>query len=282
MKKLIINLVPTGIVPTKEMTPHVPLSPEEIVSDVLKCSGLGISMVHLHARDADGKPTYEKEIYAEIIEGIRAVKPELIIVASTSGRNFNEFEKRADVLNLEGVLKPDMASLTLGSVNFSRALSINSPDTIIRLLDRMNQQGVKPEFEVFDIGMVNYAHYLIKKDLITPPYYFNIILGNIAGAQGKLLHLGLIISELPDESYWSVAGIGNCSRSISATGIIFGNGVRIGIEDTIWYDDIGTVLATNYLLVERIVSIAEILERQIASPFDVRQMLQLPMRSGVA
>ncbi len=282
MKKLIINLVPTGIVPTKEMTPHVPLSPEEIVSDVLKCSGLGISMVHLHARDADGKPTYEKEIYAEIIEGIRAVKPELIIVASTSGRNFNEFEKRADVLNLEGVLKPDMASLTLGSVNFSRALSINSPDTIIRLLDRMNQQGVKPEFEVFDIGMVNYAHYLIKKDLITPPYYFNIILGNIAGAQAKLLHLGLIISELPDESYWSVAGIGNCSRSISATGIIFGNGVRIGIEDTIWYDDIGTVLATNYLLVERIVSIAEILERQIASPFDVRQMLQLPMRSGVA
>jgi 3-keto-5-aminohexanoate cleavage enzyme len=130
--------------------------------------------------------------------------------------------------------------------------------------------------------MVNYAHYLIKKDLITPPYYFNIILGNIAGAQAKLLHLGLIISELPDESYWSVAGIGNCSRSISATGIIFGNGVRIGIEDTIWYDDIGTVLATNYLLVERIVSIAEILERQIASPFDVRQMLQLPMRSGVA
>ena len=274
-RKLIINLVPTGMVPTKKMTPHVPLQPKEVVSDVLKCSGVGVSMVHLHARDTDGVPTYKKEIYAEIIEGIRAVNPDLVIVASTSGRTFNDFEKRADVLNLEGTWKPDMASLTLGSVNFSRELSLNSPETIIKLLGRMDQRGIKPELEIFDLGMVNYAHYLIAKGLIRPPYYFNILLGNIAGAQAKLLHLGLIADELPRESYWSVAGIGNCNRRVNAAGIIFGNGVRIGIEDTIWFDDARTILATNSSLVERVANLASILEREIASPADVRQMLQL-------
>jgi 3-keto-5-aminohexanoate cleavage enzyme len=275
MKKLIINLVPTGMVPTKKMTPYVPITSEEIVSDVLKCSGLGASMVHLHARKADGAPAYKKEIYAEIIAGIRAVNPDLVIVASTSGRTFNDFEKRADVLDLEGKLKPDMASLTLGSVNFSRELSLNSPETIIRLIERMDSRGIKPELEIFDLGMVNYAHYLISKGLIRPPYYFNILLGNIAGAQAKLLHLGLIADELPDESYWSVAGLGNCSLRVSAAGIIFGNGVRIGIEDTIWFDEARTILATNSTLVERVVHLASILEREIASPADVRQMLQL-------
>jgi uncharacterized protein (DUF849 family) len=278
MKKLIINLVPTGMVPTKKMTPYVPISPEEIVSDVLKCSRLGASMIHLHARDADGTPTFKKEIYAEIVGGIRAVNPDLVIVASTSGRTFNDFEKRADVLNLEGALKPEMASLTLGSVNFSRELSLNSPETIIKLLDRMDRRGIKPELEIFDLGMVNYAHYLITKGLIRPPYYFNIILGNVAGAQAKLLHLGLIAAELPDESYWSVAGLGNCNRHVNAAGIIFGNGVRTGIEDTIWFDEARTILATNSALVERVINLASILERDIASPTDVRRMLQLPER----
>ncbi|HBH17468.1 MAG TPA: hypothetical protein DDX14_00720 [Cyanobacteria bacterium UBA9579] len=93
MKKLIVNLCPTGMIPTKELTPHVPLSPEEIIADVLSCAKIGVSMVHLHARDADGKPAYRKDIYAEIISGIRNQRPDLIIVVSTSGRNFNEFEK---------------------------------------------------------------------------------------------------------------------------------------------------------------------------------------------
>ncbi len=275
MNKLIINLTPTGMIPTKEMTPHVPQSPAEIISDVLDCAQLGISMVHLHARDEEGKPTYRKEIYAEIIRGIRAKAPELVIIVSTSGRTYGEFAHRSDVLDLEGNLKPDMASLTLSSINFNKIASVNSPDMIIKLAGKMKDKRIKPELEVFDLGMVNYAHYLIKKGLIDPPYYFNIILGNIAAAQAKMLHLGLIVSELPENSFWSVGGVGDLQGRMNALGIVMGNGVRVGVEDNIYYDEERTMLATNRKLVERVVSFAGAMGRQIATPKETREALKL-------
>ena len=275
MNKLIINLTPTGMIPTKEMTPHVPQSPAEIISDVLDCAQLGVSMVHLHARDEEGKPTYRKEIYAEIIRGIRAKAPELVIIVSTSGRTYGEFAHRSDVLDLEGNLKPDMASLTLSSINFNKIASVNSPDMIIKLAGKMKDKRIKPELEVFDLGMVNYAHYLIKKGLIDPPYYFNIILGNIAAAQAKMLHLGLIVSELPENSFWSVGGVGDLQGRMNALGIVMGNGVRVGVEDNIYYDEERTMLATNRKLVERVVSFAGAMGRQIATPKETREALKL-------
>lgn len=274
MKKLIVNLAPTGVIPTKEMTPHVPLTPEEIISDVQKCSKVGVSMVHLHARDKDGVPTYKKDVFARIISGIKANDENMVIIVTTSGRTYPEFAQRADVLDLEGIEQPDMASLTLSSLNFNKIASINSPDTIIKLAEKMLEKGIKPELEIFDLGMVNYAHYLIRKELITPPYYFNIILGNIAAAQAKLLHLGLIVSELPENSYWSVGGVGDRQSAMNAIGAIEGDGVRTGIEDNIWYDDRST-LATNCALVSRVAAFAAALGRQIASPADVRRMLGL-------
>jgi uncharacterized protein (DUF849 family) len=140
----------------------------------------------------------------------------------------------------------------------------------------MQEQGIKPELEIFDLGMVNFAHYMIRKGLLQPPYYFNILLGNIAAAQAKLLHLGVIVSELPDDSVFCVAGIGNAQMDMNALGIIMGNGVRVGLEDNIWYDTSRTTLATNYSLVERIASIAKQLDRQLATPMEVRELLKLP------
>ncbi len=275
MKKLIINLAPTGMIPTKAMTPHVPVTPEEIAADSLKCLELGVSMIHLHARGEDENPTYKKEVYARIISAIRERNKNAILVVSTSGRTYSEFEKRAEVLELQADLKPDMASLTLSSVNFNKIASINSPETIMGLAEKMQEKGIKPELEIFDVGMVNYAHYLIKKELITPPYYFNIILGNIAAAQAKMLHLGLIVSELPENSYWSVAGVGSRQKDMNALGTIMGDGIRIGLEDNIWLNESENILATNYTLLERAVKIAEILERPLATPDEVRQMLNL-------
>jgi len=275
MKKLIINLAPTGMIPTKEMTPHVPLTPEEIIADVQKCGEIGLSMVHLHARDSDGLPTYKKDIFAKIISGIRTNNENMVIIVSTSGRTYQEFDQRAEVLDLEGDVQPDMASLTLGSVNFNKTASINPPDTIIKLAEKMRKKGIKPELEIFDLGMMNYAHYLIRKELIEPPYYFNIILGNIAAAQAKLVHLGLIVSELPEKSYWSVGGVGDRQGAMNAIGIVEGDGVRTGIEDNIWYDENRTTLATNYTLVERVTAFTTALGRQIATPSDVRMMLGL-------
>ncbi|MDF2659986.1 MAG: kce [Paenibacillus sp.] len=275
MKKLIINFAPTGMIPTKEMTPHVPIEPQEIVADVAECVRLGVSMVHLHARDPGGSPTFRKETFAEIISGIRGKHPELIIVVSTSGRNVSEFEKRSDVLNLQGDLKPDMASLTLSSLNFSRSASVNSPETIIALASKMKQNGIKPELEIFDLGMVNYAKYLIRKGLLEPPYYFNILLGNVATAQATLMHAGLIISELPPDSYYALTGIGNDQKRMNALGVIEADGVRVGLEDNIWSNRERQELATNVSLVRQVAGLAAAYGRPIASAAEVRTMLKL-------
>ena len=274
-EKMIINFAPTGMIPTKDMTPHVPVSPEEIVRDVQECAAMGISMVHLHARDEKGLPAWQPEIFRDIITEIRRTHKDLIIAATTSGRTYNEFEKRSAVLDLTADAKPDMASLTLSSINFNKVASVNSPDMILALVKKMKDKGIKPELEVFDLGMVNVAHYLIGKGLLEPPYYFNILLGNIAAAQAKLLHLGLLVSELPDDSIWSVTGIGDSQCRMNGIGIIAGDGVRVGLEDNIWFDEKRTQLATNAMLVGRIASMARVMGREIATPAEVRQMLRL-------
>lgn len=275
-KKFILNFAPTGMIPTKEMTPYVPIRPEEIINDVLSAVDLGISMVHLHARDrATGEPTYKKDIYAEIIQGIRKKEKDLILCVSTSGRNFHEFEKRSDCLNLEGGLKPDFGSLTLSSLNFNKQANINPPQMIQDLARMMLERGIKPELEVFDLGMINYAKYLISKRLLKAPYYFNLILGNIACAQADMLHLGLMVRELPEGSIWSVGGVGNYQLQMNVVAIVAGGGVRIGLEDNIWYDAERTRLATNRDLVERIVSISKAMGLVPFTPKEARELLKL-------
>ena len=233
MKKLIINFTPSGMIPTKQMTPHVPVSPEEIISESLESRKFGVSMIHLHARDKEGKPTYKKDIYEQIVKGIRDVDKDIIICLSTSGRSWSEFEKRSECLELQGSHKPDMGSLTLSSLNFNKQASVNSPEMIQMLAKKMLDNNIKPELEAFDVGMINYAKYLHKKGLINPPFYFNLILGNIACAQANILNLGLMVNELPDDSIWSVGGIGDAQLPMNVHGMTSGGGVRIGIEDNI-------------------------------------------------
>jgi uncharacterized protein (DUF849 family) len=273
-KKFILNFTPTGMIPTKAMTPKVPILPAEIVVQVGEAVKLGANMVHLHARDLqDGKPTYRKEVYAEIVTGVRARHPELVICLSTSGRDFPGFEERSQCLDLTGGLKPDMGSLTLSSLNFNSQASMNAPDMIKSLAKKMQDNGIKPELEVFDLGMINYAHYLISKGLITPPYYFNLILGNIACAQANLLSLGLMIKELPPESIWSVGGIGDYQLKMNAIGIVDGGGVRVGLEDNIYFDADRAQLASNSDLVKRIVDIATAVGRTPWSHREARALL---------
>ena len=275
-QKLIVNFTPTGMIPTKEMTSYVPISPSEIIEDVLKASEVGISMVHLHARDPKtGEPTYKREEYAKIIEGIRKYNPELVLCVSLSGRNFSEFEQRADPLFLEDSLKPDMGSLTLSSLNFNATASTNSPQMIQDLSKTMLEKGIVPELEAFDIGMINYAKYLERKGLIEPPYYFNLILGNIACAQANLLNAGIMVNELPENSLWSMGGIGNAQLRINSLSIAMGGGVRVGIEDNIWYDTKRTRLASNVDLIRRIHTIAEANEREVMRPIELRKVLNL-------
>lgn len=279
----IINLCPTGMVPDKAMTPHVPVSPAEIIDDARDCIEAGANLVHLHARDDEGRPHYSREIYAKQIAGIRETHPDITICVSLSGRNFSEFEQRSDPLELSGDLRPDMGSLTLSSLNFAGQPSINSPAMVRRLAEAMLEKGIKPELEVFDVGMVNYAHYLIAKGALEPPFYFNILLGNVAGAQATPAQLAAILSELPDGSIWCLAGIGRQQLRANSLGLLLGDGVRVGIEDNIWYDDARTRLATNRELVERVVRMGQLLERPLAPMLEVRERLGIaPLAPALA
>jgi len=276
MNKFIFNFTPTGMLPTREMTPHVPVLPGEIIAEVAGAASLGVNMVHLHARDPlTGKPTHRKEIYAEIIEGIRARCPGMVIAVSTSGRDWSEFEKRSDVLDLEGVSKPDFASLTLSSLNFNNQASINAPDMIQALARRMLERDIRPEMEVFDSGMINYAHYLIRKELLLPPFYFNLILGNIACAQADAMHFGMMVRDLPAGAFWSAGGVGNAQLPMNAMALLSGGGVRVGLEDTIWFDADRTRLATNRDLLVRVREIATQLGSEPFSPHELREQLNL-------
>lgn len=278
---LIVNFTPTGMIPTKAMTPHVPVGVSEIVEDVHRAVEIGITMVHLHARDEKtGEPTYRKELYGQIIEGIRRYAPELIVCVSLSGRNYKELEQRADPLFLEGDLKPDMGSLTLSSLNFNQTASMNSPQMIQDLARTMKERGIVPELEAFDVGMINYAHYLEKKGLIEPPYYFNLLLGNIACAQANLLQAGIMIQEVPAGSFWSLAGIGEAQLKMNSVAIAMGGGVRVGLEDNIWHDNNRTRLATNASLLERIHTLAEANERPILESNKLRKLMGMRPGNG--
>ncbi|HKI87803.1 MAG TPA: 3-keto-5-aminohexanoate cleavage protein [Draconibacterium sp.] len=279
MGKFIINFTPNGMIPTKRMTPHVPIDVEEIVKEVLNARKFGVSIVHLHARDTEGKPTWKKEIYKEIIDRIRAVdgytNDSLIICISTSGRNWSDFERRSECLDLEGTSKPDMGSLTLSSLNFPGSASVNSPEIIQKLALKMKVKGIKPELEVFDAGMINFAKYLHKKGMIEPPFYFNAILGNISNAQSGMLDAGYLVTQLPENSYWSFGGIGNAQLKMNTVGILNGGGIRIGLEDNIYFDNDREHLASNKDLLDRINEIASLLESAPYTPAEVREMLNM-------
>ncbi len=274
--ELIINFTPTGMIPTKKMTPHVPITVSEIVEDVHRAVEIGITMVHLHAReDKSGEPTYKAEIYGKIIAGIRSFAKDLIICVSLSGRNYKEFEQRAEPLQLAGDLKPDMGSLTLSSLNFNRVASMNAPDMVQSLAQEMRSRGIVPELEAFDAGMINYAKYLEKKGLLPAPHYCNLLLGNIACAQADLLHTGIMIRDLPENSLWSLAGIGDAQLMMNSIAIAAGGGVRVGLEDNIWYEPERKRLATNADLLRRIHHLAEANEREVMPPAKLRKMLRL-------
>jgi uncharacterized protein (DUF849 family) len=278
---LIINYTPTGMIPTKEMTPHVPISINEIVEDVQEACELGITMVHLHARDEmTGEPTYKAEVYSKIIGGIRRFSGDLIICVSLSGRSYPDFKQRVEPLKLEGNDKPDMGSLTLSSLNFNKESSISTPETIQKLAAEMLRRGILAELEAFDSGMINYAKFLEKMGRLEPPHYFNLILGNIACAQADLLHAGIMIRDLPPHAIWSLGGVGDSQLVMNAIAIAFGGGVRIGLEDQLWYDRKRTKLARNIDLLRRIHAISEVNEREIMKSSEARRLLHLEDGNG--
>ena len=278
MQKLIINLAPTGMVPRTTDNPAVPVTAERIAETCAECHNAGASIFHLHARDENEAPTWKSEVYREIVLEVRQRIPGAIIVVSTSGRTHGLFEQRSDALNLDGDAKPDMASLTLGSLNFPKQASVNEPSMIRRLADAMNERNIVPELEVFDFGMLDYAKYLIERKVLREPFYFNLLLGSLGTAAATPFNLASLVMSLPSGATWAAAGIGRYQFAMNSLAIVTGGNVRIGLEDNLFLDSDKTQPATNCGLVQRIARLAAAAERPIASPSEAREIIGLPAR----
>jgi uncharacterized protein (DUF849 family) len=259
-KNKIINFTPTGT-QTNRKNSFAPLLPSEIIEEVHQAYELGITLTHLHARDPFIlENSYKSEHYRPIIEGIRKYCPDLTICVSLTGRNFPEIEKRTEVLEL----LPDMGSLTMSSLNFPTGASLNSPDTIILLIEKMKEFGVIPEIECFDSGMLNYTNYLIEKNILTGPNYINVIFGNVYNAQLDLSTVSSIVNNKPKNSVMCFGGIGKFQLDSNILGLTFSDGIRIGLEDNLYYKD--KIKTTNIELLKRIHKIMENLDLGIITP----------------
>jgi uncharacterized protein (DUF849 family) len=270
---LIVNLCPTGMLPTREMTPHVPLSPAEVVREVLACAEVGITSVHLHAREPDGAPSSRPEVFAEIISGIRAVRTDIVLGVTTSGRLDPTLGPRSKVLGLSGDLRPDMASLTTSSLNFARSASVNAPDVVRGLAERMRDAGIKPELEIFDLGMARYVGYLLDRGVLEAPLYANVFFGNVATAHAELSDMAALVAALPPDTAIAFGGIGHAQRRTASVAVALGYGVRIGLEDNIYADDERSQLATNIGLISGVHERSQFHERPLLGGVELRALL---------
>lgn len=267
MNKLIITVAPTGSVPTKKMTPHVPITPGEIIDTGVRCEAAGAAIFHIHARNPeDGSASTDFGLFSDIYHGLKE-KTAMILQISTGGRAGMAYAERTERLKL----CPEMASLTTGSVNFPDRVYANSPELIESLARDMIQYRIKPEMEIFDCSMINNALNLVKKKLAEPPVHFDFVLG-LKGAMPatgeNLIHLK---NAIPATSTWSVAGIGRHQLPMALLAVVMGGHVRVGLEDNIYYKS--GELATNEQLVERIVRLSREIGRDIANPDEARHIL---------
>lgn len=269
MKKLIITAALVGSLPTKEQNPYVPILPDELAEDALACCKAGASVVHVHARTADGKNTHDAAIFKEIHDKIKEKAPELIVQISTGGRAGVEFEDRSKGL----WFNPEMASLTTSSCNFATSIYANAPDVVEKLAAMMAEKNIKPELEIFDTSMILAAKDLKKKGLLKEPLYFNFIMGLKGAQEADVAQLAHLINMLPEGSEWNISGVGKNQIVTTMLGIALGGHVRVGLEDNIYYSK--GVLASNAMLVERVARLAKEFGREIASPDEAREILGL-------
>jgi 3-keto-5-aminohexanoate cleavage enzyme len=273
MEKAIISVATTGGITTREQTPYVPITEEEIAEQAIASWKAGASILHVHVRDEDQLSTCDPDRYARVRELVRAEPGcDMIVNMSTGGRvgKLTEDERIAPVR-----ISPEIASYDCGSINFGDGVFVNSPQFLEDLAREMKEYGVKPEIECFDTGMVENAKRIIDKGLIEPPFWFQFVLGIRGGAPATVEHLNLMINALPEGSRWSVCAIGRHQLPMNAIALAMGGHPRTGIEDNIYYSY--RVLAeSNQQLVARVARLCNELERPIATPAETREMLGLP------
>ncbi len=270
---IIITVAAVGAEVLREHTPHIPITPEEIAEDVYQSYLAGASMAHLHVRDEKGMPSQDKDIFKKVTELIKE-KCDIIIQYSTGGAVGMDIATRTQGL----VNKPDMGTLSTGSLNFGNEVFMNTESQMIEIANKLKNYGVKPEIEVFDTGMIDNAIYLLKKGYIEAPLHFDFVTGVRGGVRASKEALEYMLPLLPENSTWSVAGIGRAQFEITKEAIKLGGHVRVGMEDNIFLEK-GVLTPSNAALVKKMVSIVNELKpitgRSVATVEEARKILNL-------
>lgn len=269
MGPLVITVAPVGGELTREQQPSLPLTPSEIAEEVARCREAGASIVHLHVRDEAGVPTQDREHFAAAVDAIKAAVPDVVVQTSTGGSVGMTPDERAQPLDL----KPEMATLTTGTVNFGDEVFENPYPLVERFFLRMREVGIQPEFEVFDTGMVDTARWLVEKHDPEPRHlHFDLVLGVQGGMGGTPESVGFMASILPAGATWTATGIGRSHLPVTLTAIAMGGHVRTGFEDTIYYER-GRLAASNAELIARVARIAREAGRETATPDQARSIV---------
>lgn len=275
MQPLVITVALVGGELTRQQTPHLPLTPTEIAAETLRVRQEGAAMVHLHARDAQGQPRHDPKLFKQIVDEIRSqcaaakLSPP-IVQFSTGGSIGMPLEERMAPLDL----KPDMATLTTGSVNFGADVFENSQATMTAIAERCHALRIPVELEIFDAGMLDNALALLKQGVLHLPLRFNFVLGVPGGLSGDPENLFYLRSRLPPAASWSVAGIGRFQLPLTTIALVTDGHVRVGLEDNIYYRK-GELAQGNAPLVARMVRLAREIDREIATPEQARAILRL-------
>jgi 3-keto-5-aminohexanoate cleavage enzyme len=272
MEKLIISVGITGSRITRQQTPYIPITPEEIAQSGIEAWRAGASILHVHVRDPKtGLGTQDPSIFKEVVDRIRH-ETDAILCLTTSGipgRNLPTHERLTPLS-----LNPELVSFDAGSINMGENVFINLPEFLETLAKETLARGIKPELEVFEVGMVHTCVRYLEKGLLKPPLHFQFVLGTSAGMPAtakSLLHLS---ESIPRGSTWSVIGVGQGQLQMAMIGMVMGGHVRVGLEDNIYLSK-GVLAKSNTELVERVVRIAKEFGRDIANPQEAREVLNL-------
>jgi 3-keto-5-aminohexanoate cleavage enzyme len=272
MDPLIITAALTGAEVTREQQPALPISPEEIAQAAWECRQAGASIVHVHARRPGGSSTQDPAAYRAIIDAVRS-RCDLIVQISTGGAvGMTAAERIAPV-----ALRPEMATLSMGSVNFGDDVFLNAPGDIRAFLEAMRAQGVTPEFEVFDAGHLTTLQRWVRQGLLQAPAHVDFVLGVPGALDGSAEALMFLRSQLPPGFSWSVAGIGASQLPLNTLAIVLGGHVRVGFEDNLYWSR-GVKASSNAQFVERVAALSRLCERPVATPEQARALLGLPRR----
>ena len=272
MDPLIITVAPVGAELTPEQTPHLAVTPQQLSEVARKVRDAGASMIHVHCRNDDGSNTHDVARFEAAYKEIRA-QSDVIVQFSTGGAIGMTPEERASVL----ALRPEMATLTCGTVNFGDDVFENSFPIMRGILTKMHEYGVRPELEIFDKGHLSNARRLEKEGLLSFPQHVDFVLGVPGGLDATVQNLCDLVDALPAGCTWSVAGIGRMQLPMAMAALAMGGHVRVGLEDNIYYSK--GRLATNEELVARVVRLANELGRPVATPDQAREILGLARRT---